>query len=384
MVNSFKTNNSTLTRSICAIVFILFTFIYLYCFQADVLSMEQHVLSGGTTHYDRTVGAILITLILCLLQLGVNKLTGFVGVLYAMTYFPSLLLLAVLTAANHNFGTSTFSGRWLLIASLLLIIFICFSIFYKRKSFPSDISFSKENMLGNLWKNLLLLAIMFIATCSVGNNNDIFHYRLRIERLLNTKDYTKALAVGAKSDGTDGSLTMLRAYALSRNKQLGERLFEYPVARGGSRTLLPNGKDIKCMFFSENEIYKYLGIRKKGNMKPMEYLLYLENNGLAMKSVTDYILCGYLLDKDLDGFVNEIRKKYNLTSPSLPKHYKEALTLYTHLRAYPVLVFHNEIMDVDYADFQKLEREYKGKSEKMSYVKDTYGETYWFYYFYHQ
>lgn len=382
MVNGVKTNNSTLTRSVCAIVFILFTFIYLYCFQADILSMEQHILSGGTTHYDRTVGAILITLILFLLQLGVNKLTRFTGILYAMTYFPSLLLLTVLTAVNQEFDTNTFSGKWLLLASLLLIIFICFSVFYKQKNFSFNISFLKGSTIESLWKNLLLLSIMFIAVCSIGNNNDVFHYRLRIEHLLSSKDYTKALTVGSKSDDTDGSLAMLRAYALSRNKQLGERLFEYPVANGGSKILLPDGKNIKCMFFSENEIYKYLGIRKKGNMKPMEYLLYLENNGLAMKSVTDYILCGYLLDKNLDGFVNEIKEKYNITSPSLPKHYKEALTLYTHLRANPTLIFHNEIMDVDYADFQKLERKYKGRAEKVSYVKDTYGETYWFYYFY--
>lgn len=117
-------------------------------------------------------------------------------------------------------------------------------------------------------------------------------------------------------------------------------------------------------------------------MRPLEYLLYLESHGLAMKSVTDYILCGYLLDKNLDAFVNTIKTKYNLTSPSLPKHYKEALILYTHLRANPVLVFHSEIMDADYADFQKLEEKYIDKAERYSYVKDTYGETYWFYYFY--
>lgn len=101
-----------------------------------------------------------------------------------------------------------------------------------------------------------------------------------------------------------------------------------------------------------------------------------------MKSVTDYILCGYLLDKNLDGFVNIIKNKYNLSSPALPKHYREALTLYTHLRSNPVLIFHSEIMDADYADFQKLEEKYNNKSERFSYVKDTYGETYWFYYFY--
>ena len=119
-------------------------------------------------------------------------------------------------------------------------------------------------------------------------------------------------------------------------------------------------------------------------MHAMEYLLYIERNGLAMKSATDYILCGYLLDKNLDAFVSAIRHKYNIASASLPKHYKEALTLYTHLRANPVLVYHDEVMDADYADLQKLTRSYPDVRERESYVRDTYGDTYWYYYFYHK
>jgi len=103
-----------------------------------------------------------------------------------------------------------------------------------------------------------------------------------------------------------------------------------------------------------------------------------------MRPATDYILCGYLLDKNLDGFVNEVRRRYNLSSPSLPKHYREALTLYTHLRSNPILVFHNEVMDADYADFQKLVRKYSNAEERESHVRDSYGGTYWFYYFYHK
>ena len=78
-------NNSTLLQFACAIVFILFVFIYLYFFQSDLLFMLQHVLSGGATRYDRTVGAVLITLVLYLLQIGVNKITRFGGGLHALT-----------------------------------------------------------------------------------------------------------------------------------------------------------------------------------------------------------------------------------------------------------------------------------------------------------
>lgn len=383
MTQEVKTNNSTLVDSVCAIVFILFTFVYLYFFQSDIIAMEQHVLSGGITHYNKTIGAILLTIVLFLVKLGVSKLTKFDGRINILNYLPSLMFLAILTSGNQNFDVSLFPDNVIVIVSIVLILYAIFAFLYRQKLiFYIDTPYT-ERMFGCcLWKSLLALSAMLLLVCALGNTNEVFHYRLRLERLLSSNDYDKALRVGEKSDDTDSDLTMLRIYALSRTKQLGERLFEYPIPGGGSDILLPDGVNVKCMMFPETEIFKQLGIRKMGKMKPLEYLLYLENHGLAMKSVTDYILCGYLLDKNLDGFVNIIKNKYNLSSPALPKHYREALTLYTHLRSNPILVFHSEIMDADYADFQKLEEKYYNKSERFSYVKDIYGETYWFYYFY--
>ncbi|WP_298936063.1 DUF6057 family protein [uncultured Prevotella sp.] len=382
MTQNINTNNSTLVNSICAIVFILFTYVYLYFFQADLLAMEQHVLSGGTTHYNKTIGAVLITLVMYLLKLGVSKLTKFDGWLHILNYVPSLLLIIILTSGDQNFDTNAFPAWVVIVVSIVFVVYIVLAVLYRFKYFLQINTSFTGSILGGLWKSLLAMSVMFLIVCALGNTNEVFHYRLRTEWLLNTNDYEKALHVGEKSDDTDANLTMLRVYALSRTKQLGERLFEYPIPHGGSDLLLPDGVSIKCLLYPESEIFKQLGIRKKGRMRPLEYLLYLESHGLAMKSVTDYILCGYLLDKNLDAFVNTIKTKYNLTSPSLPKHYKEALILYTHLRANPVLVFHSEIMDADYSDFQKLEEKYIDKAERYSYVKDTYGETYWFYYFY--
>lgn len=384
MTRNNNTNNSTLIKSICAIVFILFTFVYLYFFQADLLFAEQHVLSGGMTHYDRTIGAVLITFVLYLMQVGVKRITRFCGNFYALTYLPSLLSLMLLTAfcvEGERFRLSISCAVFALAVLFLYVIF-CF-LYEQKRSVIESVQASRFMSVGCLWRNLLSLAVMFVMVCAGGNTDEVFHYRLRAERLLASGDYIGALQTGEKSDDTDESLTMLRVYALSKERQLGERLFEYPLS-GGSDALLPDGKNIRCMFFPDSEIFKQLGIRRKGRMKPMEYLLYLKNHGMALKPVTDYILCGYLLDKNLDGFVREIRHRYSITSASLPKHYKEALTLYTHLRSNPLLVFHDEVMDVDYADFQKLERKYTDRRERASFVRDSYGETYWFYYFYHK
>ena len=382
MTRNYPANNGTLLQTACAIVFLLFVFVYLYFFQADLLSMVQHVLSGGATHYDRTIGTVIITAVLYLVHIGARRLGGLDRVCHALSYFPSLLLLAALTDVEVDFSVSPLRGLWLWLAPLLLAVYVFLSLAVKYNWIETLLP-SYSAPISVLWKNLLLMACMFIAVCLCGNNDSILHYRLRVERLLGSGAYSKALMVGEKSDETDASLTMLRAYALSRSGQLGERLFEFPLT-GGSYALLPDGKGVRCLLYPEDRIVRALSIRKKGDMTPMEYLLYIERNGLGRKPVTDYILCGYLLDRNIDAFVNAIRRKYSLTSPSLPKHYKEALTLYTHLRSNPVLVYHNEVMDADYADFQNLEHKYTDARERESYVRDMYGDTYWFYYFYHR
>lgn len=381
MTFGMRTNNSTLLHSACAIVFVLFVFFYLYSFQADLLFMVQHVLSEGTTHYDTLIGSVVITLILYLVHVGARRISDFGDRLYWLTFFPSLLLLTALTGVDSGFTSIPFNGFWLWLTPLLLGVYVCLSLLFK--SMGSGRTATNDIFVGLLWKNLLPMACMFIAVCMCSNSNQTFHYRLRVEKLLSSGSYSAALQVGKDAYDTDKSLTMLRIYALSKSKLLGEELFEYPL-EGGSDALLPDGKDVRCLFYPEERIVKSLSIRKKGVMKPMGYLAYIERNGLAMRPVTDYILCGYLLDKNLDGFVNEVRRRYNLSSPSLPKHYREALTLYTHLRSNPILVFHNEVMDADYADFQKLVRKYSNAEERESHVRDSYGGTYWFYYFYHK
>lgn len=379
--NIKRNGSSTLINSLCAAAFILFTFFYLYFFQADLLTMTQHVLSGGMTHYNRTIGAVLITLLLQLAQLGVKKLTGFTGALHALTYFPSFVLLTLLTGEDSDFDQTKSFGMWVWLSLLLLLLFAGFVLVLKQNGLNGSVRHFKGMLPKFLWINTLLLALQFLMVCGGGNTDEVFHYRLRMESLLVKGEYERALEVGKKSLNTDESLTMLRAFALSRTQKMGEELFEYPV-KGGSNALLPDGKNVKCMFLPVDNILKRLGIRKKGNMDAMTYLLYLERNGLAMKSVTDYILCGYLLDRDIDSFVHEVMKKYNIKSSTLPKYYREALTLYTHLRSNPAIVFHSEIMDADYADFQTLEKTYKNVDERAALVRDTYGNTYWYYYFY--
>ena len=95
----------------CAVVFVAFTFLWLFSFQSDLLAYIQHVLSNGHTTYNRTIGAVVITLLLWLVQVIVCRFVVSRGRAYALTFFPSMLLLAMLTSlgteegVRFNFGS---------------------------------------------------------------------------------------------------------------------------------------------------------------------------------------------------------------------------------------------------------------------------------------
>ena len=73
---------------------------------------------------------------------------------------------------------------------------------------------------------------------------------------------------------------------------------------------------------------------------------------------------------------------WQLSPLKLPVHYKEALVLYTHRRSNPSIVYHDNVMDTDFEDFQQMDHKYANETEKQNALRDTYGNTYWYYYEY--
>ena len=109
----------------------------------------------------------------------------------------------------------------------------------------------------------------------------------------------------------------------------------------------------------------------------------MEKRKIVSRQLYDYILCGYLLDRNIDAFAKNVGKYYKL-DVKLPKYYREALVLYTHLRANPVIVFHDNIMDADFQDMQDIAKKTSDKLLRKEQVKETYSDTYWYYYMYNK
>jgi len=385
--NHLNKNSSTVAiRLMCAIVFLSFSFVWLYCFQADVLAAAQHVLSKGLTTYKPFVGAILITLVLQSLQLIVYALTRLRKRSHALTYLPSMLALAVITDVNSDVdGQYTLGPLWwilpIVIALWLLLVFVARMLQSVEPAAEPKGLFSRA-----MWINMLTMALLIIIVVALSNSNAVFHYRMRAEARLLSGDYEGALQMGAKSLESDADLQMIRMYALSRTGELGERLFAYPVSSHSEAMLPVEGKS-KFVMYPSDSLYKFLGARPKGEMTTARYLELMQRRDSTVDHrIADYELCGLLIDKRIDDFVCQLRRYYSegdtLDIDRLPRHYREAMTLYTHLRSRPVVVYHNSVMDEDWKNLQELEAQYPDLTERKGRVEEQYHDTYWYYYEY--
>ncbi|MBQ4446364.1 MAG: hypothetical protein II910_08945 [Prevotella sp.] len=358
-INKRKSDGSALMYIMCALVFLGFTFCYLYFYQADILAVMQHILSGGKTHYNTLIGAVLITGTLWIVQLVVLSITRLTKRFHALTYLPSLLCLLMLTAINTDVENGLRMRHWLWIAPIVLVLFGV-GVWMIRQQQAFERMRPGLGMFSQLmWNNLLILTAMCGLVALIGNSNDVLHYRLRMERDLMKGDVAHALTVGDHARATDANLMMLRAYALAKNNQLGERFFTYSQ-QSGVKSLLPNGNSQQTLILPAVEIQRYA----------------------ASKGADDYRLVHYLLVRDLKTFARSVIKCYDVKNGTLPRHYQEALVLYHHRFSDPAVSYENAVLDADYEDMQKLMRQYTDPKMKAAKVRDVYGNTYWYYYFF--
>ena len=381
---NLEDGSATVVRTVCAIVFLLFVAIYVFFYQEDTLALTQHILSGGATIYSRVIGGIIITIVLALLHFTTAKVMRTKPLcIYALSCFPSLYILAMLT----DFDTSQPLSPWRWWAILMpLAAAVWWGVVYFLGELLryrcSDIRHEEGYLARTLGCNIFILAAMMIGVGLLSNSNDITHYRLRMERLLMHGEYAKALEVGKASDKTDASLTMLRVFALAHEGRLGDELFKYPVC-GTSASIVPELSDGKMLMLSPDSVYRMLGAIPRHGQTTKNYLKAIVKSGQATKAAIEYQLCGMLIDKDLDGFVNLLMKTHKIDD-TLPLHYREALILYTHRRSSPKVVYRNTVMDTDYDDMQRLEAETKSPGERRIQIYKQFSGTYWEYFDYHR
>lgn len=380
------------TKVACTTVFVVFTFSWLYWFQADLLAVAQHGLSHGITSYNRTLGALILTVSLLLVQLIVYALTRLERRTHALTYLPSFLLLAFVSSVSSPFKW----GAWLWAAPLVLLLWAG-AVILAKKALPFDYNSHLSTGLISrlLWLNMLQMGGMMLGVAAASNTNAVDHFKAHAEVALMHGDADKALRVGRRSLESDPTLTMLRIFALSQKGQLADHLFDYSIS-GSSHDMLPlAGSKSSLHIMPDTLLWDHFGVRPDsivaransagihrilgGALTTSQYLDSLANDSLASPAWRDYRLMGLLIDRKLEPFAQRMASSSALDSV-LPRHYREALVLYRE-RIDTSFVYDDSVMTARWHSYCRYDSLYPLKSERRIRLEEEFRNTYWYYYY---
>lgn len=363
----------------CGFLFIAFAMCYLYFFQAQQLAVVQHVLSRGVTTYSALWGTIIITFLLVCLQMAFKRIKRFPLHLTAFSYFPSCCLLGLLTSIIPRDGEGvTVSVGW---AGIVFLVVVCMALVLAWQ--VPELNMKRHTFSGIMWPNFFVLFILFIMTVSIANTNDVWHYRLKMEKEIEEGNYGRALEVGEQALQTERSMCAMRAYALSKEGKLADALFKYPQPYG-SYGLLPEAADTIYAGSWQDSLFIYLGGKPGQRIKlNRQFFEVLSTRSGATTAVPDYLLCACLLDKRLDQFVRLLPQYYAISS-ELPIVYKEALAMYNRMHINPLVAFHDPATEENYSDFLQLSSHHANELERVNFCRRMYGHTYWWYYYFQE
>ena len=379
MANQSK-DSTTTVKVVCAIIFIVFIVTYVFSFQGDLLTMTQNAWAKGQTHYHRGVGVSIITLILSLVAFLVNLFVKLPQRTFSLIFFPSFLLVGLLTAIHVHGSSVTTSIGWLVASPIMLVLYVF--VLGQIKSYqPFLTPLRSTSFLSHpWWTNVLLLVCMIVMTYMMGNTDRTLHTRLKVERYCQHKEWSKALQVGFPQYDNDSSLTMLRALALANQGKLGDELFTYEIT-GSSASLTPQqDKSVAFMLGSDVQLWRTIGIVPRDKSESIYTFLQKELRRGTVKPVAkDYLLCAYLLDRKLTDFVKQLPKYYTVND-SLPKHYAEAYAMYCEKYNVTDTLLSSAI-HADYSDFLTTMRSQPSHVLRESAIRSAYFGTYWYYYY---
>ena len=189
--NTNNNNGTIVIQAMCAIVFAVFSIAWLYWFQADVLAVTQHVFSNGMTSYKDGIGAIVITIVLMLLQLLVFFFVRLRKRSHALTYLPSMVLLAIL--GDFQESTLGYNHKWFWLLPLILALWGV-ALWFAKQMFPYGSANERYGLFSRfMWCNMLIMVLMMIGVGVTTNTNAVFHYRAHVDRCIVKGNLDEAL-----------------------------------------------------------------------------------------------------------------------------------------------------------------------------------------------
>lgn len=363
----------------CGLLFSVFSFIYLYVFQEDLLEAFHYSLAEGRTQFSPLGTALWVTGILLIFRWLINRVLRLQGAIRELAYFPSCLLLGIMTSV----GSSVYQGNaiddlWMWLFPFLFLVFMGVGYVANRiwKAYFSQLT--NESWVIN--GNLLILLLLCMMTVMVGNTDIHFHHELAVEAALKKNDYVEARRIGKKMQHPSRSLTALRMYTLSKEGTMGEYLFQYPQLYGAEGLLLDAASGNRFRLTADS-LYTYLGTSPNPGEKAVNYFGRICREETGSHVALDYYLAALLLEGRLERFVLDFETLY-LVSDSIPHYYAEALFL--HDKMHPALPpkVKDETLEEKWKLYEQRRLELAGTLGEGNRMRREFGDTYWWYYQY--
>lgn len=394
--NPNRQKTAGIIRFSCGILSFVFSFCYLYFLQGEILAEAQYVYSGGITTYSLLAGAIIIPVVLQVLQWIVSKFSQLPPRWYALSYLPSMLALAMITDVNRATIIHFSFGDWVWVAPAVIVAYIIAVVIIKRVNTGYNIV--PHDVWSQAFPNYIILVAFVVTVGSIPNSSDVYHFELKSERLILEKNYEEATKVGYKSLQASARLTQLRMYALAKQGELTDRLFEYPQYYG-SQGLLDVTDSQPDYRFTYQNICLYLGALCGKSIKSTDrYYQIMFADSIWNQHTADYYLCSLLLDKRLDDFQHELSRFYNLSDSipgaydALPRAFREALLVIGQPEAamQGSIVIDNDTLATlsdatlvkQFNEYNELKSQQLDPVERVNYTHRQFGKTFWWYYDY--
>lgn len=368
--------------SVCSLLFLGFSFAYLYALQGELMRCLHRYLCGTDT-YSPLWGALAITFVLWGVRWLFERFLHWERTWLALSYFPAYWALAFLTCVSPVESGETLSwewhGWWLFLVALL--IYLVVGLVYRNRTRSER---RQKSLADALIPNLIVLILFSFATGCVGNSNELLHNKLLVAQNIREQRYEEALLVGKKSLHNTHPLTTLRALALSHAGVLGESLFEYPQSGKSDGLFFQQGQTDVCGFTNE-DIELHLGnLSRKTDESVVGYLSRIcASDSTAGSPAIDYYLCALLLEKQLPLF-HQALSAYWPAEVALPRHYQEALLVYQLQmgKESPFASLCTSSVKQRFHDFRQLQAQYELPLHQNNYTRRKFGDTYWWYYWY--
>ena len=365
--------------ALSATLFAVFSFLFVAKFQTPLLELLYERVATGKLEYNAYVVGASISIFLTLFALWINRYTGFKREWTALSYLPSSILLAFITDIDRSLYIGGYNyQKWIIVALIGVFAYASFSYVLRRVLFAKikNVAMSANRIV---WRNLEIFVVLFCLVGFLSNGEENFKREALVESYYRKGNVKKALEVGYLSNTVSQTLATQRAYILAKEGLLGEKLFEYHQPYS-SDVLFP--EDVQISPLVPDSVFSLIGVNPVPGEKMLETLKRAVESDSSTSAARDYYLSAMLLDRRLVEFAGTVASVYpDVKISDMPKHYQEALVLYSNIDG-SVVDSDNNGMQKHFDAFKALEKQYDDPFVRANYMRRNFGRTYWWYYLY--